>query len=129
MLNKYLSKILLIAISLALFLDAINVDAIFSSHAMIREEYEGENSDIYSSRVQSQINFNAHSGTTDNRAYQPTDNSSRPIYLIDQDSYSLAAKPTIIDEGFLSLWTNPSTRQTTPRARLFNFSSLCKLQI
>jgi len=96
---------------------------------MIREEYEGESSEIYCSPLQEQINFNAHIGMTDNRAYQPTDNSSRPIYLIDQDSFSLAAKPTIIDEGFLSLWTNPSTRHIDPHVRLFDFYSLCKLQI
>ena len=96
---------------------------------MIREEYEGENSEIYSSRVQEQINFNAHSCSTGDRAYQPTDKSNKPIYIIDEDSYSLVAKPTIIDEGFLSLWTNPSTRQSSPRIRLFNFNSLRKLQI
>lgn len=129
MLNKYLSKIFLLAISLTLFLDATNVDAIFTSHAMIREEYEGESSEIYSSLHQEQSVFNAYYGTTENQAYQPTGNLSNHNYLIDEDSCSLAAKPMIINEEFLSLWKNPSTRQTTPHVRLFDFYSLRKLQI
>jgi hypothetical protein len=127
--NKYLSKIFLLTLSWALFLDAINVDAIFSTHAMIREEYEGESSEISSSLHHEQIMFTVHSSTTANRTYQPANSLGKPIYLIDEDSYSLAAKPIIIDEGFLSLWTNTSTRQTLPIARLFNFYSLRKLQI
>jgi hypothetical protein len=129
LLNKYLSKIFLLIISSALFLDAINVDAIFTSHAMIREEYEGESSEIYSFPSEEQIISTVHFCTTENLAYEPADDSSKPIFLIDEDSYSLAAKPIIIDEGLLSLWTNPNTRQTTPCIHLFNFYSLCKLQI
>jgi hypothetical protein len=128
-LNNYLYKIFLLTLSSALFIDAINVDALFTSHAMIREEYEGESSEINNSIHQEQIISNVHFGTTENRAYQPTDNARKPIYLIDEDSYSLAAKPIIIDEGFLSLWTTPRTKPTTPRIRLFDFYSLCKIQI
>ena len=129
MLHTYLSKIFLLTLSSALFLDAINVDAIFSSQAMIREEYEGECSEINNSLHQEQIIFTLHFSTEANRAYQSAKSLRKPVFLIDEACYSLVAKPIIIDEGFLPLWTNASTRQAPPIARLFNFYSLRKLQI
>jgi hypothetical protein len=127
--NKLLSHIFLLTISLAFFLDAINVDAIFTSHAMIREEYEGQSSEMYDSHNDEQVILYTYSGTTGNRTFQPADNSTQHIYLIDEDSVSLAAQPTMTEEAGLYLCRSSSIRHTALHVPLFDFYSLCKLQI
>jgi hypothetical protein len=114
---------------LAFFLDAINVDALFMSHVMIREEYAGQSSERYDSHSDEQVILYIYSGTTGNKAYQPANNSSQHIYLIDEDSVSLAAQPTMTEETNLSLCRNLSVRHRIPHVPLFDFYSLCKLQI
>ncbi|MGD0591990.1 MAG: hypothetical protein ABSA44_14515 [Bacteroidota bacterium] len=127
--NKLLSNIFLFMISLAFFLDAINADAILTSHSMIREEYEGQSSEMYDSHNDEQVVLYAHSGTTENRVYQPVSNSDQPIYLIDEDSLSLAAQPTMTEEAALLLCRSSRIRHTALHVPLFDFHSLCKLQI
>ncbi len=127
--NKLLSHIFRFTLSLAFFLDAINVDALFTSHSMIREEYEGQCSEIYSSHNDKQVILHARFGTTGNRTFQPANNSTRRIYLIDEDSVSLAAQPAHTEEAALVLCRSIRIRHTAPHAPLFDFYSLCKLQI
>ncbi len=129
MLNTLLSNIFLLTISLAFFLDAINADAIFTSHAMIREEYEGQSTEMVGSRNDEQVILYAHSGTTENRAYRPDSNSDQPIYLIDEDSVSLAAEPTMTEEAALLFHRGLRIEHTVLHVHLFDFYSLCKLQI
>ena len=127
--NKLISNIFLLVISLALFLDAINVDALFTSHGMIREEYEGQSSETYGSCNDEQVIFYAYSGTTENRAYQSVSNLDKPIYLIDEDSVSLAAQPTMTEEDALLLCRSSRIRHTAIHVPLFDLYSLGKLQI
>jgi hypothetical protein len=114
---------------LVFFLDAINVDALFMSHAMIREEYEGQSTEMYSFHSDEQVVLYAHSGTTENRVYQPVSNSNQPIYFIDEDSVSLAAQPPMTEEAVMSLCRSSRIRHTVLHVPLFDFYSLCKLQI
>jgi hypothetical protein len=114
---------------LAFFLDAINVDALFMPHSMIREEYEGQSSEMYDSHNDEQAILYTYSGTTGNKAYQPTNNSSQHIFLIDEDSLSLAAQPTMTEEASLLLCKNSRLRHIDLHVSLFDFYSLCKLQI
>ena len=127
--NKLLSHIFRFTLSLAFFLDAINVDALFTSHSMIREEYEGQCSEIYSSHNDKQVILHARFGTTGNRTFQPANNSTRRIYLIDEDSVSLAPQPTMSEEVTLYLCGSSNIRYAAPHVPLFDFYSLCKLQI
>jgi hypothetical protein len=127
--NKLLSNIFRFTLSLAFFLDAINVDALFTSHIMIHEEYEGQSSEMYSSHNDKQVILHARFGTTGTRTFQPANNSTRHIYLIDEDSVSLAAQPTNTEEAALLLCRSIRIRHTTLHAPLFDFYSLCKLQI
>jgi len=116
-------------ISLAFFLDAINADAILTSHGMVREEYEGQSSEMYDSYSDEQVVLYAHSGTTENRAYRTVGNSDQPIYLIDEDSLSLAAHPTMTEEAVQLLCRSSRIKHTAFHVPLFDFHSLCKLQI
>lgn len=112
---------------MAFFLDAINADALFTSHSMIREEYEGQSSETYDSHSDEQVI--SRFGTTDNCAYQPANNSTQPIYLIDEDSVSLAAQPTMGEVAGFYLRRSESVLYTNPNVPLLDFCSLCKLQI
>jgi len=96
---------------------------------MIREEYEGQSSETYDSNNDYHVILYTYSGTTGNRAYQPANNSTRPICLIDEDSVSLAAQPTMTEETALYLCRSSSIRHTALHVPLFDFYSLCKLQI
>jgi len=129
LLNKLLSNIFLLTISLAFFLDAVNADAFLTSHTMIHEEYEGQSTEIGSSHSGEQVILYAHSGTTENRVYRTISNSDQPVYLIDEDSVSLAAQPTITEDAGLCLCRSVSTQHNAPHIPLFDFYSLCKLQI
>jgi len=114
---------------LALFLDATNVDALFMSHAMVREEYEGQSSEIYDSHGDEQVILYAHFGATSQKAFQSVNKSSQPIFLIDEDSVSLPAQPTITEEVALFLCRSSRIRHTSLHFPIFDFYSLCKLQI
>lgn len=127
--NKLLSNIFWLTISLIFFLDAINVDALFTSYSMVREEYEGQSSEMYDSHSDEQVILYAHFGTTNHKAFQPVNKSSQPFYLIDEDSLSLAAQPTIAEEVALLLCRNSRLRYTVLHVPLIDFDSLCKLQI
>jgi hypothetical protein len=127
--NKLLSNIFLLTISFAFFLDAINVDAIFTSHAMIREEYEGQSSEMDDYHHDEQIIFYAHSSTTENRVYQQASNSNQPVYLIDEDSVCLAAQSASNAEAALLYCRSSSVRHAALHVPLFDIYSLCKLQI
>jgi hypothetical protein len=127
--NKIFFNIILLTISLAFFLDAMNVDALFTSHAMIHEEYEGQSSEMYNSHNNEQVILYAHSGATENRVFQTVSNSDQPIYIIDEDSVSLAAQPAITEEAGLCFCRSSSIRHTALHVPLFDFYSLCKLQI
>jgi hypothetical protein len=96
---------------------------------MIREEYEGQSSETYGSYNDEQVIFYAYSGTTENRAYQSVSNLDKPIYLIDEDSVSLAAQPTMTEEDALLLCRSSRIRHTIIHVPLFDLCSLGKLQI
>ena len=127
--NKLLSNIFWLIFVCAFFLDAINADALFSSHSMIREEYEGESSEEYDSPSDEQVILYTNFGTTSDKAYQPINNSTKPICLIDEDSVSLAPQPTMSEEVTLYLCGSSNIRYAAPHVPLFDFYSLCKLQI
>jgi hypothetical protein len=96
---------------------------------MIREEYEGQSSEMYDSQNDEQVILYTNFGTTSDKAYQPINNSTKPICLIDEDSVSLAAQPTITEDVTLYLCGSSSIRYTAPHVPLFDFYSLHKLQI
>jgi len=96
---------------------------------MIREEYEGQSSEIYNSHNDEQVILHARFGTTGISTFQPANNSTRPIYLIDEDSLSLAAQPTMTEEADLLFCRSSRIRYTALHVPLFDFYSLCKLQI
>ena len=129
MLNKLFSNIFWLTFLLALFLDAINVDALFTSHAMIREEYEGQSSETFVSNSDGKVIMHASSGTQGKDTYQLTNDSTQHIFLIDEDSVSLPAQPTITEEVALFLYRSSRIRHTSLHFPIFDFYSLCKLQI
>jgi len=96
---------------------------------MIREEYEGQSTEMDGSHSDEQVILYAHSGTTENRAYQPSSNSDQPIFLIDEDGVSLAAQPTSSEDAALLFCRSLRIRRTAPHVPFFDFYSLCKLQI
>ena len=129
MLHKLHKNIFLLIISLALFLDAINVDTLFTSHCMIREEYTGQISEIYNSHNNEKFILYSYSTTAGNRSFQQVNKSTQPICLIDEDSVSLAPQPTMSEEVTLYLCGSSNIRYAAPHVPLFDFYSLCKLQI
>jgi hypothetical protein len=96
---------------------------------MVREEYEGQSSEMYDPHYDEQVIFYTHFCTTSNEAYQPSNNSTKPNCLIDEDSVPLAAESTITQEAGLFLCRSSSIRYTAPYVPHLDFYSLCKLQI
>jgi hypothetical protein len=96
---------------------------------MIREEYEGQRSKIYDSHNDAQVVLYAHLNATSKKSYQQANKSSQHIYLIDEDSLSLAAQPTISEGATLLLCRRSRIIYTDLHVPLFDFYSLCKLQI
>ena len=126
--KRKLSDIFIISLALALFLDGINVDDIYSSHSMVREEYQGQTlEDLFSSDIIHAVVF-AHS-TAQGPAYLPLGASHQPIYLIDEDSPSLPAHLTITQDIINLLNRNVSEKSSDSHIQTYNFHSLCKLQI
>jgi hypothetical protein len=126
--NRRLSDIFVITVALAIFLDAVNLDDICLSHGMIREEYQGQSTEGYFSSDIEQVVVFALT-TTQKTTYQQPNNVHNPIYLIDEDSPSLPAHPTITQEIIRFLGRNLSEKLTVTHIQSFNFHSLCKLQI
>jgi PKD repeat protein len=95
---------------------------------MIREEYTGQISEIYNSHNNEKVILYSYSTTAGNRSFQQVNKSTQPIYLIDEDSVSLAVQQTITEVA-LYLCRSSNIRHTAPYVSLFDFCSLCKLQI
>ena len=126
--KRRLSDIFIITVALAIFLDAVNIDDIILSHGMVREEYQGQSTESYfSSDINQVVYFKLT--TTQNTTYQQQNNVHNPIYLIDEDSPSLPAHPTITQEITKFLGRNLSEKRIITHIQASNFNSLCKLQI
>jgi hypothetical protein len=126
--NRRLSDIFVITVALALFIDAVNIDDICLSHGMVREEYQGQSTEGYFSSDIEQVVVFALT-TTQKITYQQSNNDNNPIYLIDEDSPSLPAHPTITQEIIKFLGRNLCENLMVTHIQTFNFHSLCKLQI
>jgi len=96
---------------------------------MIRENYEGQSSEMAASCINEQLLFDNPLNTTENNVYQQHKNSSQHLYLIDEDSFSLAAPSIFFQDASVSLYTALRNVQTDPYISLFDFYSLRKLQI
>ena len=95
---------------------------------MVREEYQGQSTESYfSSDINQVVYFKLT--TTQNTTYQQQNNVHNPIYLIDEDSPSLPAHPTITQEITKFLGRNLSEKRIITHIQASNFNSLCKLQI
>ena len=128
LLNRRLSDIFVLIIALVFFLDAVNIDDICSSHGMIHEEYQGQS-------TEEDRSFNIETivapglTTTQNTTYRQTNKTKNSIFLIDEDSPSLPAHPTITQEIIKHCSRNVSEELTGTHIQPFNFHSFCKLQI
>jgi hypothetical protein len=127
-LKRRLSDVFIITVALAIFLDEVNIDDICLSHGMVREEYQGQSTESCFSFDSNQVVYFKLT-TTQNTTYQQQNNVHNPIFLIDEDSPSLPAHPTITQEITKFLGRNLSEKRIITHIQASNFNSLCKLQI
>jgi hypothetical protein len=123
-----LSHILVLTIAFAFFLDTINIDDLFLSHIMDRDDTLGQSTgDDYSSRGGT-VELFVHT-TTHETTVRQFNTYYHPFTLVDEDSPSLPTHPAIPQEFTDLPGRNLNHGFTAVRLQSINFHFLHKLQI
>lgn len=128
--NKRNFNIFTSVIVLAFFVDAINLDAMFSSTCMDREEYAGQSTE-QAAVVTYSVHWTRASQTplAVTIRTQPPEGSRQTLAMTDEDAPSLAASDIDYEKLFGLLDQNDSSKLVPEYFSPTSFYSLCKLLI
>ena len=127
-LKKIMFHILILGVAGALVLDAVNLDDLCLPRGMIHEEYCGERMENFSTSEQSQQAVEWLTAVHP-QAYRQAHDVPGILFLVDEDSPSLPAHPTITREMINTLSEHIAEKSSQTYIHSYNFYYFCKLQI
>jgi hypothetical protein len=127
-LKKKLFPILILGVAAALVLDAVNIDDLVLSHGMQHEEYCGqqvESAVAYEHTQQPAPTLTAAQRTS----YRQVNDVPHTVFLVDEDSPSLPAHPTITQDMNKVHADYVVEMHSGMYIHSYNFYYFCKIQI
>jgi hypothetical protein len=128
LMRKIFYSLFVCALSFSHFLDAVNIDDLVCPKGMAHEEYEGESKDTHGFDLLSEgvsHNFRTGAGTIS----QPSTLTAHVHQCVDEDSPSLAAYTTLVQESVGPIEKHGAAQLLNGFHPPFDPDMICELQI